>query len=108
MWSFSRNPPLFNDNESLTLSTANPDQACGTLPFIPRGEPVMDTGRISLRKFYGHPSEDPDQFLPDFAAYCTFMRITDMDNRKVAAFQLHLQGPAQTWFCYLDEDEKGD
>ena len=36
------------------------------------------------------------------------MRITDTDNRKVAAFQLHLQGLAQTWFCCLDEDEKGD
>ena len=35
------------------------------------------------------------------------MRITDTDNRKVAGFQLHLQGPAQTWFCCLDADEKG-
>ena len=60
---------------------------------------MIDTGGISLGKFSGYPSEDPDQFLSDFAAYCTFMR-------KVAAFQLHLQGPAQTWFCCLDEDKK--
>ncbi|MCG8047544.1 MAG: hypothetical protein N0E48_18270 [Candidatus Thiodiazotropha endolucinida] len=68
----------------------------------------MDTGRISLRKYSGYPSEDPDQFLSDFTAYCTFSRISGTDNRKVAAFQLHLQGPAQTWFCCLDEDVKGD
>ena len=28
------------------------------------------------------------------------------ESRKVAAFQLHLQGPAQTWFCCLDADER--
>ena len=68
----------------------------------------MDTGRITLRKFSGYPSEDPDQFILDFEAYCTFARIVNADSRKVAAFQLHLQGPAQTWFCCLDEDERGD
>ena len=68
MWSFSRNPPLSGDNDSLTLPTVNPDQACGSQPFVPRGEPVMDTGRITLRKFSGYPSEDPDQYILDFEA----------------------------------------
>ena len=46
----------------------------------------MDTGRITLRKFSGYPSEDPDQFILDFEAYCTFARIVNADSRKVAAF----------------------
>ena len=106
MWSFSRNPSLSVDSDNSNLSPVIPDQALGTLPFISRGEPVMDTGRIALRKFYGYPSEDPDQFLLDFEAYCTFSRIVNDDCRKVAAFQLHLQGPAQTWFCCLDAEER--
>ena len=67
-----------------------------------------DTGRITFKKFSRHPTEDPDQFLSDFAAYCTFSRIADTDSRKVAVFQLHLQRPAQSWFCCLDDDEKGN
>ena len=35
-------------------------------------------------------------------------RITDTDGRKVAAFQLHLQGPANTWCSCLDEDDRSD
>ena len=31
-----------------------------------------------------------------------------MDGQKVAAFQLHLQRPANTWYSYLSKDNKGD
>ena len=34
--------------------------------------------------------------------------ITDTDGRKVSAFQFHLQGPANTWFSCLEEDDKAD
>ena len=95
-----------DENGDNLLNMVNPDEACGALPNP--AEPVMDTGRISLRKFSGYPTEDPDQFISDFEAYCVFSRLNNHDQRKVAAFQLHLQGPAQTWFCCLDDDDKTD
>ena len=67
-----------------------------------------DSGRIVLRKFSGYPTEDPERILSDFEAYCKISGITDTDGRKVAAFQLHLQGPANTWYSCLDEDDKAD
>ena len=42
-------PSLSVDSDNKSHS----DQALGTLPFLPRGEPVMDTGHIALRKLYG-------------------------------------------------------
>lgn len=108
MWSFSRNP-LVNVSTDSDNQCVNPDQACGIqpVPFTPIDH-NMDTGRITLRKFSGYPTEDPDRFLSDFEAYCVFSRIEGQNARKVAAFQLHLQGPAQTWFCCLDDDVKND
>ena len=57
-----------DENGVILLNTVNPDEACGTLPNP--AEPVMDTRRISLRKFSGYPTEDPNQFISDFEAYC--------------------------------------
>ena len=67
-----------------------------------------NSSRISLRKFSGYPTEDPVRFLSDCDAYCKLSRINDTDGRRVAAFQLHLQGPANTWYSCLSEDDKGD
>ncbi|MES9971179.1 MAG: hypothetical protein ABW092_14180 [Candidatus Thiodiazotropha sp.] len=64
------------------------------------------TGRVTLRKFSGYPTQDPERFISDFGAYCVFHRLQDSDPRRVAAFQLHLDGPAQTWFSCLDDDVK--
>ena len=66
----------------------------------------LPTGQIKLQKFSGYPTEDPERFLSDFCAYCTFNRINDDDPRKLAAFQLHLEGPAQVWFTCLEDDSK--
>lgn len=60
--------------------------------------------RITLRKFSGCPTQDPDRFILDFGAYCN--HISDRDNRKIAASQLHLNSPAQTWFCCLNDAAK--
>ena len=61
-----------------------------------------------MLKFSGYPAEDPAQFLIDFQAYCKICQINDTDGRKVAAFQLHIQGPANTWFKYLEDEYKAD
>ena len=93
MWSFSRPS---SDNASHNMANVRP--------------PIehSDSARITLRKFSGYPAEDPARFLSDFQAYCTICRINDTDGRKVAAFQLHLQGPANTWFNCLEDDDKAD
>ena len=97
MWSFSRQS-TDNAGHNIAAQQAN---------VRPSAEPA-DTARIALRKFSGYPTEDPAKFLSDFEAYCKISRITDTDGRKVAAFQLHLQGPANTWYSCLDEDDKAD
>ena len=65
-----------------------------------------NSSMISLRKFSGYPTEDPVQFLSDFDAYCKLSGINNTDGRRVATFQWHLQGPANTWYSCLSEDHK--
>lgn len=91
----------------------DPSEACGlTLPLdtqylnlIPT-DSMESTGRVSLEKFSGYPTDDAERFLSNFSAYCTFSRINPQDLRTVAAFQLHLQGPALTWFTCLNDSDK--
>ena len=45
-------------------------------------------------------------FVKLFLAYSVLNRIEDNDFRKIAAFQLHLDGPAQSWFVCLDDNTK--
>ena len=64
----------------------------------------MDTfGKISLIKFNGYPIEDAERFLSNFLAYSVLKLIENNDCRKVAAFQLHLDGPAKSWFYCLED-----
>ena len=46
--------------------------------------------------------------LSDLDVYCKLFRINNTDGRRVAAFQLHLQGPASTCYSCLSEDDKND
>ena len=73
-----------------------------------RGQTQEPSARIPLRHFSGYPTEDAERFLSDFEAYCKISRISDTEGRKVAAFQHHLSGQAQTWYSCLDADEKAD
>ena len=91
MWSFSRQ----------TTDSTNQNPAAGVYED-------SNSSRISLRKFSGYPTEDPVGFLSDVDAYCKLSRINNTDGRRVAAFQLHLQGPAYTWYSCFSEDDKGD
>ena len=77
MWSFSRQ----------TTDSTSQSPAAGVCED-------SNSSRISLPKFSGYPTEDPVRFLSDFDAYCKLSRINNTDGRRVAAFQLHLQGPA--------------
>ena len=85
----------------------NPDIACGfkihEQPPPPQSDSVM-FGKISLKRFSGYPTEDAERFLSNFKAYATFNKLETNDRRQAAAFQLHLEGPAQSWFASLDDD----
>ena len=61
--------------------------------------------KVTLTKFSGYTHEDGAKFLNEFISYCTFNSIFD-DARKVAAFHLHLTGPALIWFNSLKSTDK--
>ena len=61
--------------------------------------------RINVKKFSGYTNENAEQFISYFEAYTVCSKIQD-PSRKVAAFQLHLCGPAHTWYSNLNSDFK--
>ena len=90
------------------FSRPSSDNASHNMAYVRPPTELSDSARINLRKFSGYPTEDPARFLSDFEAYCKICRINDADGRKVAAFQLHLQGPANTCVNCLEYDDKAD
>ena len=65
----------------------------------------MASFRISIPKFRGLSDSNPEQFLSDFCSYLTLHSLKGDDARIIAAFQLHLEGPALTWFNNLPPSE---
>lgn len=109
-WGLFDNSSLFpsvNLDDSASVACGNPNEICGQ-NFVNINPPteMATPSKVNLRKFSGYPSDDPDRFLSEFTAYCVFNRITEEDPRKLAAFQLHLLGPAQTWYTCLEEHTK--
>ena len=59
----------------------------------------------SCRKFSGYPRENGAKFLREFESFSTLHELDEDDEaRKLAAFHLHLQGPALTWYNNLDPE----
>ena len=108
----SFNNSLLDSSVDFT-NCVNPSEACGlTFPFENQSlnlisvDSMESAGRVTLEKFSGYPTEDAERFLSNFSAYCMFGRINQQDPRTVAAFQLHLKGPALTWFTCLNDSDK--
>lgn len=61
----------------------------------------------SCRKFGGYSHEHASQFIAEFESYATlhYIKLYE-DSRKIAAFYLHLSGPALTWFNMLSSENK--
>ena len=59
-----------------------------------------------IKKFNGYLHEDAQRFLADFASYLLLANIEILSGRAVAAFHLHLQGPALVWFNALPSTSK--
>ena len=86
-----------------TLKQTTP-QDIVTVPahsLLQRMEPL----RITISKFSGISSENPEKFLQDFSTYCILNCLHNDadDTRKCAAFHLHLTGPALVWYNTLDQ-----
>lgn len=61
----------------------------------------------NCRKYGGYPHENASQFLAEFESYAILHNIQPEEHpRQIAAFHLHLSGPALTWFNKLSSDDK--
>ena len=58
------------------------------------------------KKFSGYPKDNGAKFLKEFESFAKLNELNDRDEepRKLAAFHLHLQGPALTWYNGLHPD----
>ena len=63
--------------------------------------------KLEIRKFSGLATENAVTFLNEFKSYATLHKIDENEDqsRKIAAFHLHLAGPALTWYSSLDDEQ---
>ena len=82
-------------NKPVSQSDITP--TCITYPYD-----VM-AGKVVCETYSGYPHENAEKFLSQFESYAKFLNLNDptQDARKVAAFHLHLRGPANSWFNTL-------
>ena len=69
--------------------------------------PISD--KLFVPKFHGYSHEDGGKFLGEFESYLSFTGLGDLtmsDQRIIAAFHLHLAGPALIWFSALSSSVK--
>jgi hypothetical protein len=58
------------------------------------------------REFNGYPQDNAKQFLAEFESYSILNELHLSDKRRIAAFHLHLRGPALSWFSALSDESK--
>ena len=56
--------------------------------------------------FSGYSNDNAKKFLSEFMSYALLHDLHDYDGKKVAAFHLHLKGPALTRFNALSDFSK--
>ncbi|VDI21320.1 Hypothetical predicted protein [Mytilus galloprovincialis] len=61
----------------------------------------------TCRKFAGYPKDNGTKFLREFESFCKLHELDILNEKTVAAFHLHLEGPALTWFNGLSPDLSG-
>ncbi|CAG2212899.1 unnamed protein product [Mytilus edulis] len=62
-------------------------------------------------KFHGYPQDNGNKFLTEFESFSTWHGLSEFnltDKRMLAAFHLHLKGPALTWYNSLSDESKSD
>ena len=58
------------------------------------------------QEFHGYPQDNANKFLAEFESFATLHDLSDFSDRKLAAFHLHLRGPALTWYNSLSEESR--
>lgn len=73
---------------------------------MPKEEPSRNNFFILAKcePFYGYSTENAAKLLSALRSYCTLQNRID-DKRTIAAFHLHLRGPALIWFNTLNESK---
>ena len=61
------------------------------------------TSLAKCRDFSGYPQDNPRTFLSEFESYALLHELSEHDPRRIAAFHLHLKGPALVWFNSLSD-----
>ena len=60
-------------------------------------------------EFYGYPQDNGNKFLTEFESFATLHDLSNyQDKGMLAAFHLHLRGPALTWFNSLSEESRAN
>lgn len=95
----------FTVNDNTDSSPPSEEGYPGQSPFIVI-PPISD--RVPMRKFGGYTHEEGTKFLEEFESYITFngLHFDPSPQRKIAAFHMHLIGPARVWFHALDSASK--
>jgi len=64
---------------------------------------------ITVPIFSGYAHENSERFMSEFTSYMTYqgLDIPEHENRLIAAFHLHLAGPARVWFSTLQTKVTG-
>ena len=58
----------------------------------------------SCKKNSGYSKDNGLNFIKEFESLATLHELDENDTRKLAAFHLHLQGPARTWYNEFSSD----
>lgn len=95
------------DNNSEYFGFCSPNQTVLEMPSEPKSfnSPSAISAKIELTKFHGYTSENARKFLEEFESFCTLQNLME-NGRIIAAFHLHLKGPALIWFSALDISDK--
>ena len=100
--------PTDNNNTLLKVPVHTSDISLHPFPsYLNQDNSAVDfmmAKNIQCSKFSGYAHENPEKFINEFQSYSTFLNLNSDDNRKIAAFHLHLQGPALVWFNSINDD----
>ncbi|CAC5423038.1 unnamed protein product [Mytilus coruscus] len=59
---------------------------------------------VKCRKFSAYPQDNAKGFFSEFESYALLHELPETDKRRIAAFHLHLKGPALTWYNSLSDE----
>ena len=106
--SYNIEPIMHQQIHQFGQTTSTPGTVPNTAPgtglqtiYVQTPTPMSDK---IIKKFSGYMHEDGPRFLKEFESYLTLSGIDFQphnEQRVIAAFHLHLKGPALTWFHTL-------